>query len=236
MYIGYFRFKRFVINLIGRHIGFFAVDLFAVIGNGDFAVFKLARNVKAEVKSVVSLLNINRRVNSGVLYLAYFANRIPVLFKFSCFIRRYPGKIGLIIGINACHKLDIRTVFVGKIGAPHIAEIAYAPVPHLFAGGNMVVCNGCNTLVYSGIIARNKIHIGLSLRNKVRGRNLDRVVVRQVGSFAEVIRTRGFIKPFSDRPFKHRSSVVVVYPFAIGRKNRSVCIVNGYRKVCPPHK
>ena len=29
---------------------------------------------------------------------------------------------------------------------------------------------------------------------------------------------------------------MVVYPFAIGRKNGSVSIVNGYRKVCPPHK
>ena len=115
MYIRYFRFKCFVVNLIGRHIGFFTVNLLAVIGNGNFTVFKLTRNIKAEVKSVFSLFNINRRVNSSVLYLAYLTNGIPVLLKLSRFIRRYPCEIRLIIGIHAGHQLNIRTVFIGKV-------------------------------------------------------------------------------------------------------------------------
>ena len=178
MYIRYFCIKRFMVNLIGRHIGCFRENFFAVIRNRNFAAFECSRNIKAEIKTVFSRLNIYRRVNSCVLNLPYFADRVPILLKLPCFVRRNPSKIGLIIGINAGHKLYIRSVFIGKVRTPHIAEIAYAPMPHFFTGRNMMVCNGSYTLIYSGIIARNKVHIGLTLRNQVRRRHFNRVIVR----------------------------------------------------------
>ena len=115
MYIGYLHFKGFVIYLIGRHIGFVTVNSLAVIGHLNGAVVKHTRNIKAEVQTLITLFDIHCRVYGGVLYLANFADGIPVLLKLPCFIGGNPGKVGLIIGINAGHKLDIRTVFIGKI-------------------------------------------------------------------------------------------------------------------------
>ena len=134
MYIRYFSVKGFVVYLIGGHIGFFAVNFLAVIGYSDSTVIKYAGYIKAEIQSVLTLFNIHRRVYGGILYLPDFADGIPILLKLPCLIGGNPCKIGLIIGINTRHKLNIRTVFIGEIGAPHIAEIADSPMPHLFTG------------------------------------------------------------------------------------------------------
>ena len=134
VYIRNFRIKGFVIHLIGGHIGFFAVNFLAVIGYGYSTVIKYTGYVKSEIKSVLTVFHIHCGVNCSVLYLANFTDGVPVLLKLPCFIGGNPGKVGLVIGINTRHKFNIGTVFIGKVTAPHIAEIADSPVPHLFAG------------------------------------------------------------------------------------------------------
>ena len=46
--------------------------------------------------------------------------------------------------------------------------------------------------------------------------------MRKVGTLAKIVGTGGFVNTLCNRPFKHGTAVVVVYPLAVGREYRAV--------------
>ena len=52
-----------------------------------------------------------------------------------------PGEVGLVLGIDARHELDVGAVFVGEVFVPGAAEITVAPGPLFLTGGNVMICH-----------------------------------------------------------------------------------------------
>ena len=76
-----------------------------------------------------------------VVRRADLLNGIPVLGKFLGLIGFQPGKIGLVIGVGACHQLGILAVGIGQSILPCLGQLIVRPSEHFLAGGDVVVAD-----------------------------------------------------------------------------------------------
>ncbi|XAE57281.1 hypothetical protein OH491_03435 [Termitidicoccus mucosus] len=120
---------------------------------------KGAGHIKTEKQPVLALLHVHGGVNRGVLNIADVADGIPVLLKYPRLVWRKPREIRLVVGVYSGHQFYIRTVFVRKVLAPHVAEIAHSPVPHLFARGNMMIRDCDDSLLSATVVTGDKVHV-----------------------------------------------------------------------------
>ena len=60
------------------------------------------QNLKGGMCSV-GLLDIHHKILRGLFYYSHLAIRHEVLHKLLFLVRHQPGKVGLVLGINACH-------------------------------------------------------------------------------------------------------------------------------------
>ena len=96
----------------------------------------------------VGLLDIHHKILRGLFYYSHLAIRHEVLHKLLFLVRHQPGKVGLVLSINACHQLDVRTEalavdvplfhllgcsLVGKVAVPGATKVAISPCPLLLA-------------------------------------------------------------------------------------------------------
>ena len=66
-------------------------------------------------------------------------DRIPVLAERLRLPRGEEGKVGLVVGVNAGHDFDVRTILIREVAIPGVTELMVAPGPLLLAGSNVVI-------------------------------------------------------------------------------------------------
>ena len=111
-------------------------------------------------------LTVQQHIYAGILNCPKLFIRHEILRKMLFLLTLQPGKVRLVIGKNASHQFNIRTIFIGKVSVPGLPEVAASPSPLLFARGNMMVGNMEDACLFGIVIAPDKIifafigHIG----------------------------------------------------------------------------
>ena len=76
-----------------------------------------------------------------VVRRADLLNGIPVLGKFLGLVGFQPCKIGLVVGVGACHQLGILAVGIGQGILPGFGQLVVGPGEHLLAGGDVMIAD-----------------------------------------------------------------------------------------------
>ena len=76
----------------------------------------------------------DRRIRRRLSHGARSMDRVPVLTEALGLTGQQPGEVGLIVGEDTGHELDVRTVGVGQLRIPCAADLAVPPGPLLLAG------------------------------------------------------------------------------------------------------
>ena len=98
-------------------------------------------------------------------------NRIPILTPRLGFTGLKETEIGLVVGIDPGHDLDVGAelsarVRVGEVAVPRVAELVIAPGPLLLAGRNVVISNvhearlGRVIIAAEEVLLRAHAHVG----------------------------------------------------------------------------
>ena len=95
-----------------------------------------------------------------VVRRADLLNGIPVLGKFLGLVGFQPCKIGLVVGVGACHQLGILAVGIGQSILPCLGQLIVRPSEHLLAGGNVMVADVDDATVQTMVIAAEEIILG----------------------------------------------------------------------------
>ena len=98
---------------------------------------------------------------SGVFHVSGRFVGHKVLGEGFLFKRPEPGKVRLIVTVHAGHELDIRAIPVRQVPVPGPPEIAAAPGPLLFSGGNVVIGDMQNACLDTIIITAYEIIIAV---------------------------------------------------------------------------
>ena len=176
-------------------------------------------------------LKIDKCVGGRIFHHANRMIRQKILVEHLFFAGLKPGKIRLIVGIDAGHQFDIRAVFVRQIAIPRLAEIAAAPCPLLFAGRNVMIRDMQDARLSAVIIAADKVVFGLN--RHVGGRHGDVFIARNIharGVIHFVIRAGG------DGKAGNVALAVIKNGVNVGRENRLIVIVDRYRRIRPPEE
>ncbi len=148
-----------------------------------------------------SVLNGETRGGIEIRHLrrADFADRIPILAEKFRLAGIEERKIRLIVGKNAGHQLDVRSVVIGQIAIPRVAEFVIAPRPLFFAGRDVMIRKQDQAGALFVIVAAGKIfgraHSHVAGRHGNVGVPTD--VVRRIRS-----RRNEIVGPFVRREFR----------------------------------
>ena len=125
-------------RLAGRQVG---VPFGVAVGafQADRGPGQRRGDADADPHPVLGQFHAHRRIEIGVLRRADLLDRIPVLTPGLRLAGLQEGEIGLIVGIDSRHQLDVWAVAVGEIAVPGVAELVVAPGPLLLAGGDVMV-------------------------------------------------------------------------------------------------
>ena len=219
---------------IDRHA--FLPNRFAAHGDAKDCALMPRRRRKAEFHCAILHGHRHRRIAGGVYGDANFRHRIPDHRKDLRFAGQNVGKIGLVVGKDASHQLDIAIAVVRQIGAPRAAKIAVAPRPHLLARGDMVIRDGDCTRFRGKVVAAEEIHVALPAGNHHRRRQLDVGKPRRIHAVAVIIGAGRPELPLHHRKRNDRAPVVVARPFDVRRKYGLVVLVHAHGQIVPPHE
>ncbi len=81
------------------------------------------------------------------------------------------GEIGLVVGEDSSHQLDVGAVFVGKVPIPCLAEVAASPCPLFLSRADVVIGDMEDACLFPMVIVAHKVvvavvgHIGGGNRN-----------------------------------------------------------------------
>ena len=84
-------------------------------------------------------LEAERGVAGRLVRGADLGDRVPVLAEGLGLAGREEGEVGLVVGVDAGHQLDVGAVVVGEVAVPGVAEGVVAPGPLLLAGRDVLV-------------------------------------------------------------------------------------------------
>src|SRR5690606_13872047 len=128
-------------------------------------------------------------------------------------------------GEYACHQFDVRTIFVGEIPIPCLAEIPVAPSPLLFAGRHVMIGDMEQSGLRIVFISADKIVVGTD--SHVGSWNGNMLVTRNIraGGVVDFVICSRCNGKSRDVPF-----AVVKYRVYIGWEYRLVVIIDLYRR------
>ena len=124
-----------------------------------------------EPDGILDDLQADGRRQVGLLGRTNLADRIPVLAPGLGLARLQEGEVGLVVGKDPGHQLDVGTVGIGEVAVPGIAEFVVAPGPLLLAGGDVVVGDMDQAGPFGMVVAAEEIL--LRAHAHVRGRHRD---------------------------------------------------------------
>ncbi len=90
-------------------------------------------------EAVIATLQFDGGAGIGVLQSAKGVIGQEVLHEHLLFTGIQPGEVGLVVGIDPGHQLDVGAVVVGQVAIPGQTKIAVAPAPLLLARRHMVI-------------------------------------------------------------------------------------------------
>ncbi len=85
------------------------------------------------------------------------ADRIPELTEGLRLTRGKEREVRLVIGINACHQLNIGSIRVGEAAVPSVTELVISPGPLFFPGSYVVICYMHHAGLRRMIVAASKV-------------------------------------------------------------------------------
>ena len=183
-------------------------------------------------------LESDRRVERGLHGRADVLDRVPVLAEPAGLAGREPAEVGLVVGEDPRHELDVGSVAVGEVAIPGAADLAVAPGPLLLAGGDRPVGPVHESGTGVVIVAAEEVVGGVG--DHVRRRHRDvrvhvdavriRPLPRQRGVVHAVVRAIG-PREGGDRPARVVGDVTHV-----GREERLVVLVRACGDVRPPQE
>ena len=88
---------------------------------------------------MAAALEMDGRIEVGLVGRPRAHERVPVLAERAHLARQQEPEVGLVVGEDAGHQLDVRPVLVGQLAVPGVAELVVAPGPLLLAGTDGVV-------------------------------------------------------------------------------------------------
>src|ERR1700756_5909864 len=98
-----------------------------------------------------------RGVQLGDIGNSDLADRIPGLAKALWLAGSEEREVGLIVGINTGHQLDIWPIVIRKAAIPGIAELVITPCPLLFSRRDVVIGDMHDTRACRVIVTPEKI-------------------------------------------------------------------------------
>ena len=94
--------------------------------------------------------------------------------------RHEPGKVRLIIRVDATHQLDVRSVFVRQVAIPGVTKIAVAPGPLFLARRNVMIAHVQQPGAATVIVTAHEVVIAVT--RHVRRRYRDVAVAADIGA------------------------------------------------------
>ncbi len=212
-----------------RKLSFIQRLLFRAEFNNN--IFQRRNGVNAELQLLRLTNQLQRQLRIGILHHPQLAIGKEVLHKHLLFIRRKPGKVRLVIGVDAGHQLDIGAIFVGQIAVPRLAKVAIAPAPLFFARRDVMVGNMQQPTALVVVISADKVvvrflrHIRGGYRNVFITGDID---ARRIVHF--VVGAGG------DGKSGNIALAVIEYGGDVGWKHALVSIAAFDRRVGPPQE
>ncbi|MPM34973.1 hypothetical protein SDC9_81563 [bioreactor metagenome] len=124
----------------GANIYFFTEkETTASIRQQGIKILDFRRGIYNYSSRIVVHLKVGDHVFRRILHVAHLRVRHEVLGPGLFFIRLQPAEVGLVIGIDTRHQLDIGPVLVRQVPFPGLPEIPGAPGPLFFPGGDVVI-------------------------------------------------------------------------------------------------
>ncbi|CCY64377.1 unknown [Prevotella sp. CAG:1124] len=218
---------------LGRDGHFLAVIYRAVIVAQRYvdSLCRRCEHLEGYVAVFAFLVDVHQQVFSGVLYNSQLAVGQEVLHERLFLIRLQPCEVGLVLGVDAGHQLDVRSVLVGKVAVPCAAEVAVTPCPLLLSWRYVVVGNVQHTGTCVVLVAT--LEVVLAVYGHVAGRHKDVLIVRDVNS-GRVVHL--VICARSDGERAYGALSVVEHCVDVWRENALVVVVYCHGGVGPPQE
>ena len=113
----------------------------------------------------------DRDLAARLVRRANHADRVPVLAEAAGLRRGYKAEVGLVVGVDTRHELDVGAVGVGELAVPRAPDRPVAPGPLLLAGRDRVVGPVHETGRGVMVVATEEVVDGVG--DHVRGRHRD---------------------------------------------------------------
>ena len=124
---------------LGGHVESAVVERFAPLVTADEHLHAgLAGGLNHQPRPSVGLGDVHHEVARGVLDYAKLTVGHEILRETLFLVGHEPREVGLVLGVDPCHKLYVRAVGVGQVAVPGTAEVAVAPCPLLLSRRQVV--------------------------------------------------------------------------------------------------
>ena len=196
-----------------------------------YVLLRRCKYLEVHLARLAVLIYVHQQVFRGVLHHAQLAVGQEILHKRLLLIGLKPCEVGLVLGVNARHKLDVRAVGVGQVTVPCASEVAVAPCPLLLSGRDVVVCHVQHSGLCVVLVAALKVI--LAVNGHVARGHKDVLIVRDVHSCRIVhlvIRARCY------RERAYGALSVVEHRVDVWREHALVMVVNCHGRVGPPQE
>ena len=123
-----------------------------ILKHYPYLLIRSGQNLKGGMGGIC-LLDVHHEILRGLFYYSHLAIRHKILHKLFFLVWHQPGKVGLVLGINTCHQLDIGTEalavdmplshllgcsLICEVAVPSATKVAVTPSP-LFLAWRVVV-------------------------------------------------------------------------------------------------
>ena len=181
--------------------------------------------------SIALRFDVHQQVGRSILHHTQFPVWYKILGESLFFIWLQPSEIRLVVSIDSCHQLDIRTVLIRQIAIPGLPEIAISPGPLLFARRDMVVGNMQDTGMGIIFIATDKIIFGT---DRHVGRRHGNILIAGDIDTCRIIHL--IIGSGSNRIARNIPLSMIEHSIHITGEDRLVLLVHGNRRIRPPEE
>jgi len=181
--------------------------------------------------AVLILIDIENKILGSILYHTHLLIRHEILCKALLLVRCKPREIGLILGKDSCHELDIRSIGIGKITVPGTSEVAIAPRPLFLTRTDVVTGHMEHTAMTVVLIA--SFEVVLRVHTHITGGYFDILIVRYVDACGVVHLVIGAC---GNRKRTHRTLSMVEDSVDVLWEDTLIIIVDGDSGVGPPEK
>ena len=207
----------------------------SVLRQHDSRPVERRRNEHAEIDApVIRDDEPQRRPLVGRLHRARLLDRPPELGKRPRFVGREVGEVGLVVGVDAGHQLDVRAAGVGQLAIPSVTEGVIAPGPLLLAGRDMAVGDMHKAALGLVIVAAEEIERRLA--DHVAGRDGDVAIPSEVVGAGPVLIAHAVVRVVCEGEGRLRADGMIGHVVHVGREERLIAIVHAGGDVGPPEK